>query len=167
MNKSLLRVLLCCAAVVCAASRPAHAAALDSHELTLDGGGKLMSWVTPQDQAFQHVAFLSWDLLLNRIPLDPATGVSVIATNSEYDATTLAGTTWPNNPAGKNAMLSDAARLYYAFSGNIEVVALVRSLLDHQLAHGTTPANYNWPGVPWSTGAAGSVTTGAAGSTGA
>ncbi len=160
MTKGVLAVLCCFAVAAFSAVPHARAAVLDSHELSLDGGGKLMSWVTPQDHAFDRVAFLSWDLLLNRIPLDPATGVSVIATNSEYNAVTFTGAPWPNNPAGKNAMLSDAARMYYAYSGNMEVVTLVRSLLDHQLVHGTTPANYNWASVPWSTGAAGSVNYG-------
>ena len=117
----------------------ASAVALDSHEISVDGGGNLLSWVTPQENAYDRVMFLSWDLLLNRIPVDPVTGVSLIAFNSEYDATTFSGTTWPNNPAGKNAMLSDAARMYYAYSGNGAVVMLVRSLLDHQLKYGTTP----------------------------
>ena len=89
----------------------ASAGTLDSHEISVDGGGNLLSWVTPQENAYDRVMFLSWDLLLNRIPVDPETGVSLIAFNSEYDATTFSGTTWPNNPAGKNAMLSDAARL--------------------------------------------------------
>ena len=138
----------------------ASAAALDSHDSSVDGVSNLLSWVTPQENAYDHVMFLSWDLLLNRIPVDPVTGVSLIAFNSEYDATTFSGTTWPNNPAGKNAMLSDAARMYYAYSGNGAVVTLVRSLLDHQLNYGTTPDTCNWPRVPWSTAAAGSVTYG-------
>ena len=119
-----------------------------------------MSWVTPQDKAFDRVSFLSWDLLLNRIPVDPANGLKVYFTQSEYDPGSLMGSGWPNNPAGKNAMLAESAALYYAYSGNRGVIDLVRALLDHQLQYGTTPASYVWGNVPWSTARAGSVTYG-------
>jgi hypothetical protein len=133
---------------------------LDTHAVQVDGDGKLLSWVTPQDQAFSQVSALSWGLLLNRMPTDPGNGLKVYLTHSEYDPVSLAGTTWPNNPAGKNAMLAESAALYYAYSGNRAVIDLVRTLLDHQLAYGTTPAGYAWAGVPWSTGKAGSISYG-------
>ena len=133
---------------------------LDTHAVSVDAAGKLLSWVTPQDHAFDRVSFLSWDLLLNRMPLDPANGLKVIYTHSEYSPTTLAGSTWPNNPAGKNAMLAESAALYHAYSGNRAVIDLVRGLLDHQLQYGTTPSTSAWAKVPWSTGRASSITYG-------
>lgn len=138
----------------------ATAATLDTHTVNLDANNRLLSWIAPQDHAYARVMASSWDLLLNQMPVDPRNGLSVIFTNSEYDPVTLAGTDWPNNPAGKNAMLCDAARLYYAYSAEPRVLGFARSLLDHQLTYGTTPLNYNWGGVPWSTGAAGSVSYG-------
>ena len=129
---------------------------LDTHAVLVDAGGQLMSWVTPQDHAYGRVSFLSWDLLLNRIPLDPANGLKVYFTHSEYDPSTLAGSSWPNNPAGKNAMLAESAALYFAYSGNGAVIDLVRALLDHQLEHGTTPSTHAWADVPWSTAEASS-----------
>ncbi|OYY67030.1 MAG: hypothetical protein B7Y51_00640 [Burkholderiales bacterium 28-67-8] len=133
---------------------------LDTHPVSVDGSGKLLSWVTPQDHAFDRVSFLSWDMLLNRMPLDPANGLKVIYTHSEYSPTTLDGSSWPNNPAGKNAMLAESAALYYAYSGNRAVIDLVRGLLDHQLQYGTTPATSAWAKVPWSTAKASSITYG-------
>ena len=133
---------------------------LDTHAVFVDESNKLMSWVTPQDKAFDRVSFLSWDLLLNRIPVDPANGLKVYFTHSEYGPNDFGGSGWPNNPAGKNAMLAESAALYYAYSGNRGVIDLVSSLLNHQLQYGTTPANYVWANVPWSTGQAGSVTYG-------
>jgi hypothetical protein len=135
-------------------------ATLDTHAVLVDEANKLMSWVTPQDKAFDRVAFLSWDLLLNRIPVDPSNGLKVYFTQSEYDPASLTGSGWPNNPAGKNAMLAESAALYYAYSGNRGVIDLVRALLDHQLQFGTTPASNVWGNVPWSTARAGSVTYG-------
>ena len=133
---------------------------LDTHAVLVDAGGKLMSWVTPQDHAYGRVSFLSWDMLLNRMPLDPANGLKVIYTHSEYSPTTLAGSSWPNNPAGKNAMLAESAALYHAYSGNRAVINLVRGLLDHQLQYGTTPSTHAWADVPWSTAEASSITYG-------
>ena len=135
-------------------------ATLDTHAVQVDASGKLMSWVTPQDHAYDRVSFLSWDLLLNRMPLDPANGLKVYFTHSEYDPNTLAGSTWPHNPAGKNAMLAESAALYHAYSGNGAVIDLVRALLDHQLDHGTTPSTHVWAHVPWSTAEASSITYG-------
>lgn len=147
-------------ASVCAQPTTPTGETLDTHAVQVDAGGKLMSWVTPQDQAFGRVSFLSWDLLLNRIPLDPANGLKVYFTHSEYDPVSLAGSPWPNNPAGKNAMLAESALLYHAYSGDRGVIDLVRGLLDHQLKYGTTPANYVWANVPWSTAKASSITYG-------
>jgi len=129
-----------------------RAAKLDTHPVRLDADGKLLPW-----KPYNEVAALSWELLLKRIPVDPANGLKVYFTHCEYDPDTFTGSGWPNNPAGKNAMLADSALLWFQYTGDTNVVALVRSLLDHQLAHGTTPANYAWPNVPWSTARAGSV----------
>ncbi len=40
---------------------------------------------------------------------------------------------------------------WYPYSGDEESVKVVREMLDHQLAHGTTPADWEWPGVPFAT----------------
>ena len=138
----------------------ADAATLDTHPVAVDSSGKLVSWVTPQDKAYDRVMYLSWDLLLNKIPIDPANGLKVFYTHCDYDAVTLNGYPAPNNAGSKNAMLADAAAMYYAYSGDRAVIDLVRGLLDHHLAHGMTPANYDWAKVPWSTGAPSSITYG-------
>jgi hypothetical protein len=40
---------------------------------------------------------------------------------------------------------------WYPYSGDAEAVRVVREMLDHQLAHGTTPAGWDWPSVPFAT----------------
>jgi hypothetical protein len=154
------RTLLAAALLTVAAVAPAGAAKLDTRTVILDGGGRLLPWVTPQDQAYDRVMSLSWNFLENVIPVDPANGLKVYFTHCEYDPATLAGTGWPNNAAGMHAMLADAAVMYYPYRGDTSIVRLVRELLDHHLAYGTTPANYHWSRVPWSTGKAGSITYG-------
>ena len=136
---------------------------LDTHNVVLDGvdgQGKIIPWSANPGEGYDRVMFLSWDLLKNRIPNDPANGLPVTYTHSEYNNGNLSGTTWPNNPAGKHAMLADSAVMYFAYSGDQAVINLVRGLLDHQLQYGTTPTNYAWARVPWSTAAAGSITYG-------
>lgn len=138
----------------------AHAEKLDTHEVVLDGTGKLIPWTPNPAEGYDRVMFLSWDLLLNHMPNDPVNGLPVVYTHSEYRTNDLLGSGWANNPAGKNAMLADAALKYFAYSGNTSVVQFVRGLLDYQIQYGSTPTNYNWPGVPWSAGAGGSTNYG-------
>lgn len=57
-------------AILSLAAVAAGAATLDTHEVALDGDGKLLSWVQPADQAFARVMFLSWDFLKHRSPVD-------------------------------------------------------------------------------------------------
>jgi hypothetical protein len=139
------------------ASAPLHTQNLDTHPVRLDGEGKLMSWVTPQDSAYGHVAKLSADFIKAAMvgPIDPANGLPTIYTHSEYHPTTFVGSGWPNHPAGRNSMLADSLTLYYAYSGDTGALDAVRALLDYQLsANGTTPVNYVWAKVPWSASAA-------------
>ncbi len=136
------------------------AATLDTHTVALDGEGKLIPWTADPGQGYDRVMYLSWDLLKNRMPNNPANGLPVTYTHSEYDPGSLTGSSWPNNAASKAAMLADSAVLYYAYSGDYGVITLVRGLLDHHLQHGTTPTNHVWARVPWSTAAAGSITFG-------
>ncbi len=157
IRRSPVAALLLSAAVLAAIS---DAATLDTHTVKLDGSSKIVPWTTDPADGYDRVVGLSWGLLKNDIPIDPANGLPVFYTHSEYDPDNLSGSGWPNNAAGKNAMLADSAALDYAYSGDEGVVDLVRGLLDHQLDHGTTPAGYAWAKVPWSTAAAGSISYG-------
>ena len=141
---------------------PAVSAAplLDTHTVVLDGQGKIIPWTSNPGDGYDRVMFLSWDLLLNRILPDPNNHLPAYYTHSEYDPNSLGGEDWPNNAAGKHAMLADSASMYYYYSGNTSVVTLVTGLLDHHLLYGTTPTYYFWAGVPYSTAASGSTNYG-------
>src|SRR5262245_15287282 len=147
---------------VLASSLCADGASLDTHPVVLDGGGNLLSWVSPQDKAYAHFATLSANFIQQSMlgPIDGVNGLPVIYTHSEYDPNNFTGSGWPNNPAGKHAMLADSMMMFYAYSGNTNAVAAVQSLLDFQLARGTTPTNYYWGNVPWSTAATSSTNYG-------
>ena len=44
---------------------------------------------------------------------------------------------------------------WYPYSGDRRAIATVRQMLDYQLAHGTTPARWAWPSVPFTSSCAG------------
>ena len=84
-------------------------------------------------------------------------GLETWLANSRFDPTTFEGINWPHNPAGLYAMLTDSAVLWYAFSGDRSAVDVARKALDYQLSHGTTPAGWDWGGVPYASANAGDV----------
>jgi hypothetical protein len=120
----------------------------NTHSVVLDGHGSLLSWVQPQDKAYDRVVGLAWDFLMNKVQVEP-NGRKSFYTYCCIDGTTMKGGPWPHNPAGLFSMLTDSSSTYYAYSGDRKVVDLVKGLLDYQLAHGTTPANWKWGNMPY------------------
>lgn len=118
------------------------------HQVVLDGQGKLLSWVQPQANAYGRVVRLGWDFLLTTVPVEP-NGLKTFYTYCCIDERTLRGGDWLHNPAGLFAMLVDASTAYYPYSGDRRVLDLARGLLDYQRAHGTTPPDWEWGGVPY------------------
>jgi hypothetical protein len=129
---------------------------LNGHRVRLDAEGKLLSWVTPQERAYDQVVKLAWDFIKNKVPVE-SNGQKTYITHSTFDPATLRGTDWPHNPAGLYAMFVDSALAYYAYSGDAEVLERVREMLDYQLAHGTTPRGWDWSGVPYASSDAGAL----------
>jgi len=76
---------------------------LDRHAVVLDAQGKLLSWSSYADVATRSANFIKQAMTG---PFDG--GLPVIYTHSEYHPATFAGSGWPNNCAGKNAMLTDS-----------------------------------------------------------
>jgi hypothetical protein len=121
---------------------------LNSHKVELDRSGKLVSWIQPQEQAYDQVVRKAWDFLLHTVPME-SNGLKTYYSYCCMDMGTMHGTRWPHNPAGVNAMLVDSATTYYAYSGDRQILELVEGLLDYQLQHGTTPSHWLWPNVPY------------------
>jgi hypothetical protein len=141
------------------ASPPADAAAtLAGHDVVLDRGGRLLSWVAPQEKAYATVVRLAWEQLLTGFPTEE-NGLLTWLTYCCFDAQTLHGTRWPHNPACVYAGLVQGAAAYHAFSGDRRVIDLVRRALDYQLANGTTPddPSWAWPSVPYASSDHGAV----------
>ena len=43
---------------------------LNGHRIVLDSRGKLLSWVEPQERAYDHIVRLGWDFILNKVPVE-------------------------------------------------------------------------------------------------
>ncbi len=68
------------------------------------------------------------------------------------------GSSWPHNPIVVNAqMVQSMAIDWRNFSGDESMIELTRQALDHQLKHGTTPANWEWASVPYASSEAGDI----------
>ena len=128
---------------------------LNGHPVVLDSEGKLLSWVEPQERAYDHIVRLGWDFILNKVPVE-SNGLKTYLTYATFDPATRHGTDWPHDPAGLYAMFVDCALGYYAYSGDSTVIDRVREMLDYQLAHGTTPTDWDWASVPYSSSDPGS-----------
>ena len=125
------------------------------HPAVLDAQGKLLAWYEPgKTLGYDHVVRLGWDFIEHRVPKDASrgSGPKIYLVNSVYDAATLQGVYWQHNPAMVYATFVDSLMGWYPYSGDEDAVAAVREMLDYQLAHGTTAADWEWPGVPFATG---------------
>jgi len=129
-------------------------AQLPWHPAMLDGHGKLLAWHEPASNlGYDRALRLGWDFIEHKVPRDTrhATGLKIFLINSVFDERTLQGRNWQHNPAMVFASFVDSLMGWYPYSGDEEAVRAVREMLDHQLAHGTTPAGWKWPGVPFAT----------------
>jgi hypothetical protein len=126
----------------------------------LDHDGKLISWST-RDSPYAQVAGLAWTALETKFPIQD-NGLETWLTFSRFDPTTFEGIAWPHNPASFYSMLTDSAVLWYAFSGDAAAIDLARKALAYQIAHGTTPADWDWARVPFASAGAGDLEYGGA-----
>jgi len=153
-------------AMACAAGACAHPEAASSppriigHPIRVDGDRRLLSW-WGAGSPYAHVARLAWTALETKFPVQD-NGLETYLAFSRFDPEDFEGVSWPHNPAGLYAMLSESAVLWYEFSGDDAAVALVRKALDHQLDHGTTPRDWDWARVPYASAGAGDVDYGGA-----
>jgi len=124
------------------------------HPAVLDAQGRLLAWYQPEKNlGYDKVLHLAWDFIEHKVPNDTrhGTGLKIYLINSVFDGKTLQGANWQHNPAMVFASFVDSLVGWYPYSADREAVECVRTMLDHQLAHGTTPAGWNWPQVPFAT----------------
>ena len=122
------------------------------HDAVLDSGNKLLAWYgTEKNLGYDHVLHLAWDYMEHKAATDPKTGLKVYLINSTFDAKTGLGGYWQHNPASTYGQFVDSLVAWYPYSGDQDAVGVVQSMLDYQMAHGTTPSNWDWASVPFAT----------------
>lgn len=126
------------------------------HRAVRDANGGLLPWYRARaGLGYDRVLRLGWQFIERGVPRDPRTQAKVYLNYAVFDRTTLRGIYWQHNPAFLNATFVDSLISWYPYSGDRNAVRAVRGMLDYQLAHGTTPAGWAWPRVPFATGCAG------------
>jgi hypothetical protein len=120
------------------------------HAAVLDGDGGLQPW-----SGYGRVLRRGWSFVENSVPDDRRTGRPVYLNFAVFDGRTLQGAYWQHDPAELYASFVDSLLPWFAYSGDRRAIGVVRTMLDYQLAHGTTPAGWDWPGVPFATSCAG------------
>ena len=130
------------------------------HEVRLDGEGKLLSW-SDSNSPYHEVVTRAWDMF-KKVPVQP-NGLKtyfvypVFSGPKDTGNELFTGRDWTHNPGGLFAMITDSALLYYAYSGDENVMTLVRDMLDHSIANGSTEPNEEWSGVPYASSDGGSL----------
>ena len=129
--------------------RPVHPL-LPWHKAVLDRDGKLLAWYRPGDGlGYDHVLRIAWNFIERRVP------PSVYLRYAVFDGSSLRGRYWQHNPAFLFSSFVDSLVAWYPYSGDRRAVATVRRMLDYHLTHGTTPANWAWSRVPFTSSCAG------------
>jgi hypothetical protein len=141
------------------ATRPVNAQ-LPWHPAVISPAGLLEPWAAPAGTGFDHVLRLGWTFLEQRVPIDDHTHRRVYLNYATYNAKTLQGGYWQDNPASIYAGLVSGLIQWHAYAGDERAVSVVRTMLDYQLQHGTTPRGWAWPGVPYATACAGETAYG-------
>ncbi|MBI1279199.1 MAG: hypothetical protein GC179_13820 [Anaerolineaceae bacterium] len=128
----------------------------NNHAIIVDANGGLLSWLSgpyPYDQLVK----LAWNYIQNTVPNTSAGIKHYLSYCCFYEP---AGGTpnWYHNPASLYAAFVDSLVTSYPYSGNASLIATVKEMLDYQLAHGTTPADWSWPNVPFASSVNGETT---------
>jgi len=127
-------------------------AQLPWHEAVLDSQGRLLAWYHPEKNlGYDQFVRLAWDFIEHKVPLQGSTGLKVYLVNCCYDPQTLQGIEYQHNPACTFAHFVDFLVGWFPYSGDDQAVRVVREMLDYQLAHGTTPPDWDWASVPFAT----------------
>jgi hypothetical protein len=129
-------------------------ALLPWHAPVLDSQGRLLAWYHPEKNlGYDKAVRLAWDFIEHKVPSDTrhGTGLKIYLINSVFDDQTLQGSNWQHNPAMVYGSFVDSLVGWYPYLGDDSAVQAVRGMLDYQLAHGATPADWDWAGVPFAT----------------
>jgi hypothetical protein len=135
----------------------------NKHKVILDDQNKIIPWFQPAEKAYDHFLRSRWEFIKTKVPNSPGP-----APRSDYPQYyfycaywdrngKLEPDTWMNDVGEKIPNWFESARLYYAYTGDASVMAVVKKLIDYTLEHGTSPASFAWPHFPYTTTNAGDL----------
>jgi hypothetical protein len=139
------------------------AATFCGHKVVLDSEHKIIPWSVPADRAYDHFLRLRWGFVKTKVP--PCPGPPPRSSYPQYyfycaywdKNGVLDPDTWMNDLAEKIPNWFESARLYYAYTGDLTVMTIVKKFMDYTLAHGTSPSTFAWPNFPYTTTNAGEM----------
>jgi len=135
----------------------------NTHKVILDSQNKIIPWFGPAEKAYDHFLRLRWDFIKTKAPNSP--GPPPRSSYPQYyfycayrdrDGT-LEPDPWMNDVGEKIPNWFESARLYYAYTGDASVMAIVKDLVDYTMEHGTSPSSFAWPNFPYTTTNAGDL----------
>jgi hypothetical protein len=135
----------------------ARADTIAGNTVVLDGAGKLVSWHSPASRAYHEFLVRRWNFIQTSVPKCPGTGA--ITNYPQYyffdgfqtTNPTITPDNWMNDIGEKIPNWFESARLYYAYTGDTNAMAIVRNLMDYFIANATSPTNFAWPRFPYTT----------------
>jgi hypothetical protein len=131
------------------------------HKLALDEQDKILPWHAPTANAYDHFLRLRWNFIKTHVPDAP--GPAPRSGYPQYyfycafreNNGALEPDTWMNDIGEKIPNWFESARLYYSYTGDSTVMAIVRKFIDYTLEHGTSPSAFAWPDFPYTAANAG------------
>jgi hypothetical protein len=122
-----------------------------------DSKMRILGWYKPEvpGAVYDKVIHLSSEFLKS-MPDEEKTGLPVYLVTCCFEGPQFNSSgkiipqDWPHNPACVYAgAVQSLAIRYRVYSGDNSYLELVRKMLDYELAFGTTPEGWIWPGVPY------------------
>jgi hypothetical protein len=132
-----------------------------THKVVLDNYGKILPWYTPEDKAFDHFLDTRWNFIMTRVPDSPNPPPRSLYPQYYFYCAfkdskgNLEPDTWMNDVGEKIPNWFESARLFYAYSGDIRPMNIVKEMMDYYMSHGTSPSDFAWPNFPYTTTNAG------------
>lgn len=133
------------------------------HQVQLDSQDKLLPRDVGERNPYDHFLHLRWNFIKTKVPMSP--GPPPRSSYPQYffycafiDSTgILLPDPWMNDVGEKIPMWLESARLYRDYSGNGEPLKRAKALVDYSMEHGITPADFEWPNMPYTAANAGAL----------
>lgn len=136
------------------------------HSVKLDSQGKIIPWYVPVEKAYSEFLHRRWNFVKNA-PAAPPSASSVPVQRSKFpqyyfyngyvtrNTNEVVPDGWMNDVGEKIPNWFESARLYYAYTGDLSVMTIVKGMVDHSLQYGTSPTDFAWPCFPYTAANAG------------